>query len=382
MRRPRTLAPDPAHRSTTAGAARPGGGVRAGHKRHTRGYAARRAGRSHASRNGHRRADRRGWLRYELPATAARPPSSSAERGASSARSASRSQQTPQDERRTSPLGLRPPRRPGCRGRPEGRPTATCVPASPSAARPPETPTDGPCRRPRPRDLPAVIRPGDEARPRSTSTCRWATRSGATKVPLPADGVDRRKFLTPEELDHLLDTAEAEVPAFFPLIYVAAYTGMRQGELLALPRDGYSPLGRPRRPLVAPQERPRRPHEGPAAPPGGPRRRPRRRAQRPPAPRQPPDLPHRAGDAGGGRQLAPPGSGDRCARRRTCPSCTSTTCATPTRATCWPPGCRSRWSPSDWATGPRGPRRMIYAHAMPNQQPSALAALRRRRRGA
>lgn len=67
---------------------------------------------------------------------------------------------------------------------------------------------------------------------------------GKNKVPLPRDGEDRRKFLTDDELDHLLDVTEKHFPEHYALVYVAAFTGMRQGELLALRRESYSPLGR------------------------------------------------------------------------------------------------------------------------------------------
>jgi integrase len=67
---------------------------------------------------------------------------------------------------------------------------------------------------------------------------------GKRAVPLPPMGIDRRQFLTKDELEHLLAVCRTYFPAWYPFVYVAAHTGMRNGELLALDRASYNSIGR------------------------------------------------------------------------------------------------------------------------------------------
>ncbi len=62
---------------------------------------------------------------------------------------------------------------------------------------------------------------------------------GKRTVPLPRSSGDPRRFLTHHELDHLLTVAREQFPAHFAVVYLTAWTGMRQGEVFALHRDDY-----------------------------------------------------------------------------------------------------------------------------------------------
>jgi len=63
--------------------------------------------------------------------------------------------------------------------------------------------------------------------------------SGITKRLFPTNGtkkktVSNEDVFTKEELEHFLDTCEADFPQYYPFCLMAARTGMRLGELLAL----------------------------------------------------------------------------------------------------------------------------------------------------
>ena len=63
-------------------------------------------------------------------------------------------------------------------------------------------------------------------------------------ITMPDPNEDPRRFLTHAELDHLLERTLALFPEHYALVYTAAFTGMRIGELIALRRVNYNPLAR------------------------------------------------------------------------------------------------------------------------------------------
>lgn len=67
---------------------------------------------------------------------------------------------------------------------------------------------------------------------------------GEGYVKMPDPDMDVRRFLTHRELDHLMAVALNRFPHLYPLTYVAAHTGARIGELVALQRHHFDRVNR------------------------------------------------------------------------------------------------------------------------------------------